>query len=163
MQDVIEIMREALYDKFGGLDDVGLGCIDFRATGKCTPFCCKLPILVLASAVPFAGKSTFFCSPGESVPAFSSMVIGLVHSSSAPRRAGPSSQPWRWFPALLRCCRPAVLQVPICPSIRNMVCGPRVEPSIIHERLINIHMTKGQRPNTKEANTHTTKDAWLRL
>uniref|UniRef100_A0A7S3QRU6 MCM8/REC winged helix domain-containing protein n=1 Tax=Dunaliella tertiolecta TaxID=3047 RepID=A0A7S3QRU6_DUNTE len=26
-------MREALYDKFGGLDDLSLGCTDFRTTG----------------------------------------------------------------------------------------------------------------------------------
>lgn len=32
-QDVIEIMREALYDKFGGMDDLGAGCVDFRKTG----------------------------------------------------------------------------------------------------------------------------------
>jgi hypothetical protein len=32
-QDVIEIMREALYDKFGGLDDMDVGCTDYRRAG----------------------------------------------------------------------------------------------------------------------------------
>lgn len=34
VQDVIEIMRKAIYDKFSGLDDLDLGCTDYRRAGK---------------------------------------------------------------------------------------------------------------------------------